>query len=140
MNQKAYMVIGVPGSGKTWVTNQVKDNFCFVHHDAYIGMQGDTYVKEIIKASKTAHKPLLIEAPFSINKIKEPLEKAGIKVEPVFILEHELTLRSRYMQREGKPIPQQHITRLETYRKRAKEMNAFSGTSNQVLEYLKRKR
>lgn len=94
--KKAYMVVGCPGSGKTWVTSQCKDKFCFIHHDLYIGMAGDTYVKEILKAAEGADKPLLIEAPFSISQIKEPLERAGLEIIPVFIQELPLTIRTRY--------------------------------------------
>lgn len=141
--QNVYLLVGTPGSGKTWVANQLGDRFNVLKHDEWAygnGQSRASYVEKTIEAARRSQKPVIIETPSSIKQIYEPLIKAGIKVEPVFVLENELTVRSRYMQREGKPIPQQHITRLETYRQRAKEMKAFSGTSNQVLEYLKRKR
>lgn len=134
------MVIGCPGSGKSWVTNQVKDDFNFVHHDLFIGMAGETYVKEILKAADAdkSNKPMLIEAPFSVNQIKEPLEAQGFKVIPVFIQELPLTIRTRYWQRENKEIPKGHITRQDTYAKRAKEWGSFTGTSQEVMEHLKK--
>lgn len=138
-----YLLVGTPGSGKTWVANQLGEHFNVLKHDELAYGNGQTrasYVEKTIEAARRSHKPVIIETPSSIRQIYEPLVKAGVRVEPIFILEHELTVRSRYMQREGKPIPQQHITRLETYRQRAKEMKAFSGTSSQVLDYLKRKR
>lgn len=130
------MVIGCPGSGKSWVCDQLKDKFEYVHHDLYIKMAGDTYVKEIIKAAKDATKHILCEAPFSISQLKEPLEKAGIDVIPVFIQEYPIVIETRYKAREGKHIPRGHITRQETYAKRAKEWNAFQGTSQEVFDHL----
>lgn len=132
------MIIGCPGSGKTWVTEQCKDQFEFVHHDLFIGMAGSKYVDAILDAAKTAKKPLLIEAPFSISQIKDPLEAAGLEVVPVFIQELPLTIRTRYWQREKKDIPQGHLSRQDTYLKRAKEWGSFHGTSEEVLAHLKK--
>lgn len=137
--KKAYMVIGCPGSGKSWVCDQLKELFDYVHHDLYIGMAGDTYVNEIVKRSASAKKPLLIEAPFSISQIKDPLQQMGFEIEPVFIQEDPQTITERYLKRENKPIPKGHLTRQETYRSRADEWKSFKGTSSQVLEHLKNK-
>lgn len=142
--KKVYLVVGVPGSGKSWVANQLKDKFTYVHHDGFIGHinHPEVYVKEITKAASTSDKPILAEAPFSISQIKDPLEKEGLSVEPVFILEDPRTLKQRYetdKNRDGKPLPKGHLTRMETYRSRAKEWGAFSGNSTQVLEHLKNK-
>lgn len=137
MMKKAYMVIGCPGSGKSWVCDKLDDQFSYVHHDLYIGMAGDTYVKEILKACENAKKPLLIEAPFSVSVIKEPLELFGVEVIPVFIQEKHEVITERYFKREKRPIPTGHLTRQKTYAKMAKEWNAFAGTSTEVYEYLK---
>jgi hypothetical protein len=137
---KAYMVIGCPGSGKSWVCDQLEklEKFKYVHHDLYIGMAGPKYVDAILDAAKETEKPILCEAPFSISQLKEPLEKAGIDVIPVFIQELPHTIRTRYWQREKKDIPNGHLTRQNTYAQRAKEWNAFQGTSGEVLEHLKK--
>ncbi len=134
---KAYMVIGCPGSGKSWVCEQLEDKFEYVHHDLFIGMAGDTYVNEILKAAKTAKKPLLIEAPFSISAIKEPLENKGITVIPLFIQEKPSVISQRYKDRDKKEIPKGHLTRQETYRHKAISWKAFKGTSEEVYNYLK---
>jgi hypothetical protein len=81
--------------------------------------------------------PILIEAPFSVSQIKDPLEKHGRTVTPVFIVEERKTLAERYMRRENKPIPQGHLTRQDTYQRRAIEGGHFRGTSAQILEHLK---
>ncbi len=135
--KKIYLVIGCPGSGKSWICDQLKDHFCFTHHDLYIGMAGDTYVKEILKAAEKADKPLLGEVPFSISQIRDPLLQAGLDVIPVFIQELPHTIRTRYWQRENKEIPKGHLSRQDTYARRAKEWGSFSGTSKEVFEHLK---
>lgn len=136
--KKVYLVVGCPGSGKSYVCEKVKDKFNFIHHDLFIGMAGGTYVKEILKKANDSDKPLLCEAPFSISQIKTPLEEAGLDVVPVFIQELPLTIKTRYWQRENKEIPNGHLTRQNTYAQRAKEWNAFQGTSDEVLEHLRK--
>lgn len=134
-----YLVVGVPGSGKTWVCSQLTEKFHHVSHDAHIGDKDSTsYVNAIIANGKIATRPILAEAPFSISQIKDPLEKAGLKVVPVFIIEPEDLLGARYIGREGKPIPRGHLTRQVTYQLRAKEWKSFTGGSSQVLAHLQR--
>lgn len=128
-----YLVVGAPGSGKTTVCTQLADQFEYVPHDAY----PKTYIQEVYNRFKNATKPLLIETPFSVSGIIDPLTKAGINVVPVFIIETPEVTTKRYEAREGKPIPKGHLTRIETYKQRAKDLKAFSGTSNEVLSYLK---
>lgn len=138
MKQPIFAIIGVPGSGKTWVTDQIAHKFHFVHHDGFIYLkQPGAYLRAIMEQAPTATKPLLIECPFSISETVGPLEAAGYQVKQVFILEPREVIAMRYLKREGKHIPQGHLTRLETYRQRAQALGAFSGGSSDVLEYLK---
>jgi 2-phosphoglycerate kinase len=141
MKQPIYMIVGVPGSGKTWITNQIADKFEFCHHDGYIGhiRQPEAYVDGILEKAENARKPILVEAPFSISQIKEPLEQNGYKVTPVYIIEKPEVIAMRYWKREGKVIPKGHLTRLNTYAQRAAASRGFTGTANEVLEYLKSK-
>ena len=132
--QPIYLLVGVPGSGKSWVCNQLKDKFEYLAHDDYIGMP---YAKHASASARTGTKPVLIETPFSISQLKNPLEVSGNKVIPVFIIESEDVLKDRYYKRDKKLIPTGHLTRMKTYAERAKEWNAFMGTSQEVLEYLK---
>lgn len=125
-------VVGCPGSGKSWVCNQLKDKYHHLPHDNFIGLD---YVKAILDAESP--KELLIEMPFSISKIKEPLEKAGVKVITIFIIEPHKVLEERYAARDGKVIPKGHLTRQATYEQRANESKSFKGTSAEVLEHLK---
>jgi hypothetical protein len=137
---KIYLLAGVPASGKSWICKQLKDQFDYVAHDDYIGKHHDTrYVSAIMRMRDLATKPILIETPFSISKILEPLEQFGCDIEVVFIIEHENTLTFRYLERGGLPYSKGNLTRQETYLQRAKEGNNFFGTSSEVLEYLKSK-
>lgn len=116
------------------MTSQLKSKFHVVEHDKYIGQN---YIDVLSDFANKEHKPILAEAPFSISKTKDPLEHLGYKVIPIFIIEPEPVLRDRYFAREKKTIPQGHVTRMKTYAERAKEWNAFRGTSKEVLEHLK---
>lgn len=138
MKQKIYLVVGVPGSGKSWVCEQLKEKFTYVHHDGYIYLKRPgAYVQAILEIAPTATKPLLTEAPFSVRETLDPLVAAGYEVIPVYIIEDPDVVAERYANRESKAIPQGHLTRMNTYRMRAQESGAFQGTSSQVLEHLK---
>jgi hypothetical protein len=129
-----YMVIGCPGAGKSWVCNQLVDKYEYIAHDDY--KHAEKYLQVIL--TRKGARPLLIETPFSISKLKDPLETAGHHVVPVFIIEDAATVSARYAARENKPIPQSHLTRQTTYAHRAAEWGAFAGTSTEVLEHLRR--
>lgn len=144
MKQPVYLLVGVPGVGKTYVTDRVGEGFEVVPHDSFIEEgkddHNDRYVKGILKALETAKKPLIAEAPFSVSSIKDPLEAAGARVVPVILYEDRHTLAERYRndpKRKGTEIPKGHLSRMETFRRRQGEYNAFMGNSAEVLAYLK---
>ena len=132
--KKIFLVVGCPGSGKSWVCNQVAKQYHYVRHDDYIERN---YVSEIVKQSKTATKPLLIETPFSVSQIKEPLEKQGFEVVPLYIQERPEAIKQRYREREGRDIPEGHLTRQQTYAQRAATQGAFAGSSTDILQRLR---
>lgn len=138
MASKVYLLVGVPGVGKSWVAEQLKDRFDYVRHDDFIGAHASAYVDQIFERSITAGKPVLAEAPFSVSQTKEPLEEYGVDVVPVFILEDEEVLSRRYESRDGAAIPTGHLTRQRTYASRASEWGSFRGTSAETLEHLRR--
>lgn len=134
--QTIYLLVGAPGSGKSWVADQVKHKFIYLPHDKH----PDNYLEHIklnVSLTYFSGADLLIETPFSVSEYTKPLTELGAKVVPVFILETPEVTAKRYLEREGKPIPKGHLTRIQTYTKRAKELKAFSGTSLEVLEHLK---
>ncbi|UGY15143.1 ATP-binding protein [Bradyrhizobium septentrionale] len=136
-NLTAFLVVGCPGSGKSWVCGQLAGLYHYVPHDQFKAAPGASYTAEICRQSHTAKRPLLIETPFSMSQIVAPLEHVGFHVTPVFIQEHPEVIRQRYWAREGRELPAGHLTRQRTYQERATAMGHFQGTSSQVLEYLR---
>lgn len=132
--KKIFLVVGCPGSGKSWVCNQLGKQFQYVRHDDHIGKN---YVSEVVKQAKNAARPVLAETPFSVSQVKEPLERQGFEVVPLYIQEKPETIRQRYRDREGKDIPAGHLTRQETYKQRAAEQGAFAGSSTDILAKLR---
>ncbi len=130
---KVYLLVGAPGSGKTWVANQLRSKFEVMDHDAYIDKN---YVQALYEAA-SGNKPILAETPFSMSEIIDPLNRANIEVVPVFIIESEEVHTKRYNARSGKAIPKGHLTRTKTYLDRAIAGNHFYGTSEKVLKHLK---
>lgn len=130
---RAYLIVGSPGVGKTWVMSKLEDQYQVLHHDTYIGRN---YVQAIYEAVSKASKPILIETPFSMSQIIDPLDKAGIEVIPVFIIETDEIHLERYKVR-GKEMPKGHLARTKTYLERAITGNHYYGTSEQVLKYLR---
>lgn len=133
MSAKIFLVVGVPGSGKTWVCARAGDKFEFISHD---DNQPD-YVGAILESAKTSSKPLLIEAPFSISQIMDPLVSAGHEVTPLVIIEPAVVVSDRYQARCGKAIPKGHLTRMQTYLGRAAERGWFYGSSDDILARLR---
>ncbi len=132
--QPIYLVCGVPGSGKSWVCDQLTHKFHYVRHDDYI--QGD-YTKGLAYEAKASEKPVIGDCPFGERVLIKDLEDRGLSVTPVFIVEDGQVVRKRYEARDKKPIPPQHITRAINIRHRAEEWRCFYGTSSEVLEHLK---
>ena len=162
MTKTLYLVCGVSGSGKSWASRQVAGKFHYIPHDRcwvhptkkswdpaavwaadlgdesrYLPGAKSNHLEVLVAASKVADRPLLTECPFAERELKEGLEKAGLRVVPVFVVEVPSVVAKRYQQREGKPCPQAALTRAASIRKRALEWRAFHGTSTEVFEYLK---
>lgn len=131
-----YLVVGVPGSGKTWVCEQLGSKFNYLPHDEFIDEGIPAYVNSAARLAEFSETPVLIETPFSVTQIREPLLKRKHTVIPVFIIEEKSVISDRYSKRDNKPIPQGHLTRIDTYITRANELKAFKGTSKEVLEFL----
>lgn len=135
--QKVFLLVGVPGSGKTWVVDRIKDKFHIVQNDDYINEGSDSYIEAIKDAARESKQPVIAEAPFSMMRVLEPLQEEGIDTECVFIIEDPEVLAERYFKRSKNEIPKGHLTRMNTFAQRAKAMGAFSGNSTQVMEHLR---
>ncbi len=130
-----YLVVGTPGSGKTWVCKQLEDQYDYLAHDDFRDIKD--YISNIARLAQIATKPILIETPFSVSQVTEGLGSKGLHATPVFIIESDDVTSKRYEAREGRPIPKGHLSRINTYYDRARSLRAFYGTSEEVLAHLK---
>lgn len=154
--QPIYLIIGVPGSGKSWVARQLKDKYHYVAHDrcwvhpTLSPPDGDedcdwpsgaksTHIQVLVREAEKAQKPILTECPFGERPLKEELESHGLKVIPIFVIEYPRIVADRYRKRTGRIIPQASLTRATTIVNRADEWQAERGTSQEVLEILRNK-
>jgi hypothetical protein len=133
--QPVYMVCGVPGSGKTWVLNQLTDLFTLVRNDDHIENNKKTLF--ILSAAHTV-KPVLTDCPFGERLERDALESVRLEVWPYFIVEPVHVVMQRYQKREGKPLPMASVTRASTIKNRAEEWGAPYGTSEVILDLLKK--
>ncbi len=132
MSKRIYLLIGSPGVGKTWITNQLKRRYTILEHDDY----KNNYVDAIVEAVNTSDKQIIANTPFGVSELTKALTDEGIKVVPVYVIEPENVLKARYKAREGRDIPQGHLTRQKTYKQRADATKAIQGTAKEILEYL----
>lgn len=151
------LIIGVPGSGKSWCARQLKDKYTYVPHDRcwthpekFPPKDGDgdcdwpsgaksTHVMELVRVAAKSDKPIITECPFAERELREQLEAHGIKVEPIFIIEPPRIVMDRYQKRSQKRIPKSFLTRATSIVDRADEWQAERGTSQEVLEILRSK-
>ena len=160
--QPVILVCGVSGSGKSWASRQMAGTFHYIPHDRCWVMPGkrgwdasqvweagsgdasryepgaeSNHADVLIAATQIAEKPVLTECPHGERLLRERLEQAGVKVIPVFVIEPPDLVARRYLAREGKSLPKNVWTRARTIVDRAREWNAFMGTSDEVLSHLK---
>lgn len=152
--QDVYLIVGVSGSGKSWVARQLADKFNYVPHDRCWthphakpaegldpkwGPPGckSTHFESLLAAAKESALPVLSEVPFAERKLREDLEKEHVHVVPVFVIEPPEVIAKRYRQREGKDLAKPALSRAISIVDRAKEWNSFFGTSDEVLKHLK---
>lgn len=132
--QKIYLLCGVPGSGKSWVCEQLQEKFEYIANDDYIGKD---YIKELFLRARRSEKPVLADCPFAERKVREELENLKLTVVPYFIVESPQVVKKRYEARDLKPVPSNVVTRSMTIKNRADEWRAPHGTSSEVLELLR---
>lgn len=133
LGREVYLICGVSGAGKTWVCERVKDKFIYVPHDLHY----DSICSALAEAAFDFSGPLITECPFAERIQKEKMEAVGFKVTPIFVIENPNLVASRYFARENRPIQKSAYVRASSILKRAQEWQAFYGTSEEVLQYLK---
>ncbi len=133
--QPVILLCGVPGSGKTWVMNQLPNYEC-VHNDDYIGGSRSKMVRDVWEAARK-DRTVIVDCPFAERELRQDLESMGLRVKPVFIVEEPDVVKERYEAREGKQVSKATLTRADTIVDRADEWMAIMGTSAEILHYLR---
>jgi ribose 1,5-bisphosphokinase PhnN len=129
------LVVGCPGSGKTFVCESVRGHYLYVPHDLYKEREYPIYLLK----SVSQEKPVIGEIPFGLSKLQAACER-GAKVVPVFLYEEEKLLHERWDKRGNVTASTRkgHLSRQETYCVRARELKAFLGNSSELIEHLRR--
>lgn len=136
--KRVTMLCGVPGSGKTWVMNHLRDSYFCINHDDYISKPSMDLFSKIVYAAQGS-KPVIVDCPFAERDFRTKLESLGLSVVPVFIVEKPEVVNRRYRQREGKEASKATLTRANTIMNKAHEWRAYFGTSEEVLNHLRDK-
>lgn len=132
--QPVYLVIGVPGSGKTWVSRKVAHKTHYIPHDLHTDDQFDVIMARLPDSDR----PIITESPFMEKVIRRQLLDAGVDVRPYLVWENQETVQRRYEEREGRPIPQMHLTRVKNIKARAEEWEIPIGSSEEIAKMLDR--
>lgn len=126
------LVIGVPGSGKTWVCQQLSDRFTYVPRDD----DSDNHAERLIAAARKPGGPVISEVPFGERELVAELERVGLEVTPIFLVEETEIIAERYEVRESKPLSTAHRARAANMKNKAQEWGAWSGTADEAVEHL----
>ena len=126
-----YMVCGASGSGKSWVCRQLTEQYNYISYD-------ENSKKKHIDLLKGADqsRPTLYDPPIKISTfIKRHSHEFHIV--PIFIIEDVNIVKDRILGRGGEWTD--FIgRRCEAMKKRNAKYGVFSGTSQEVLDYLLR--
>jgi guanylate kinase len=126
-----FLVCGVPGAGKSWVCNQLT-NCTYISFD---GTKKKDHLQLLIEAGRLPQ-PIVFDPTFKISTL---IKRYGdiFDIKPVFILESELTLKKRIADRGGEWTTSLD-KRIIQIGKRAEKYGIFSGTSSEVLDFMKK--
>lgn len=129
---KVYMVCGTAGAGKSWVCEQLIEQYHYVSFDR---VPKKDHVEVIRTASTDNTKLVLYDPNIKISTfIKRHSHEFDIV--PIFIIEDENTIKERLISRGGKWT--EHIgKRMKVMEARNKKYGVFSGTSSEVLDFLR---
>jgi hypothetical protein len=124
-----YLVSGISGSGKSWVCEQLLDKFTYVSYDRE---QRRDHL-DLLKA--TTGKPKLYDPSIKISTFIRRYSYL-FDIRPVFIIENESVIRDR-LEIRGGVFTDYAPRRMKVIASRAAKYGVFSGTSSEVLDYLK---
>jgi len=125
-----YMVCGASGSGKSWVCEQLTDKFNYISYDK----NSKKKHIDLLKGADQS-KPTLYDPPIKISTfIKRHSHEFNII--PVFIIEDVSVVKDRVIGRGGE-WTDYAVRRCNAMIKRNAKYGVFSGTSQEVLDWLR---
>jgi hypothetical protein len=126
------VLAGASGSGKTWVSEQLTDEFSYVPYDK---TPKERHIMEIMKVAKIQpNKPVLYDPTRKARTIFNRYCQVW-NVKLIFIDEAPATVAKRLVGRGGKAP--HNIDKIIKSMARLRKVAHFSGTSDQVLDYLR---
>jgi hypothetical protein len=132
MPRDVHLIVGVPGSGKSWVADKLQKRFEHVPHDEHPARDYAKVLAERARAEGT--REILAEAPFRAAHLQEMLAAHHVKVHTYYLDVPSATAREQYESRTGKTFPEQHARNLERYASRDWD---HRGSAEELLETLK---
>jgi hypothetical protein len=129
--KRFYMLAGQFGSGKTTVANKLKDKFTVIEIDRINRKTLD----RIISNNYFNEKPLLLDIPTLISSTYRRYSDK-YEIIPIFILESVSVIEERLKLRGGTSSIESIKKRFSRMNSLSKEIGVFSGTADEVYEYL----
>ena len=127
-----YMVCGLSGSGKSWVCSQLTE---LTHYVSFDEVNKNEHVRLLIEAGKIG-KTSLYDPTIGVSSfIKHNSDKFDLR--PIFIVESKDIIKARLIARGGK-WREGMDSRLKSMDRRTIKYGVFHGTSQEVLNYLKK--
>ena len=131
-SQPIFVVIGVSGVGKSWVCSRL-DKFHYVSYDK-LKTRDDRVTA--IAAATWEDKPVVFDPVVHVSSYLKKLPSDQTYV--VCIIEDEQTIRSRLLGRRSvKGLTEAGLSRMKRIQWYADRKAKFSGTSSQVLDWIK---
>ena len=131
MPREVHLLVGVPGSGKSWVAERVGDGFEHIAHDEHAARD---YARVLAERARAGGKPILAEAPFRVGVLQAMLTAHRVPVKSYYLDVDQETAKRQYEARTGKAFPEQHARNLERYAMRDWD---HRGSADAMLEKLK---
>jgi predicted kinase len=129
---RVIILVGVPASGKSWVTERVAGLYNHIPHDDY---SREDYLHTLLHATKGS-KDILAEAPFNAAGLVNDLKARGVVVEEWLVTAPLDEIKARYAARKGREYPANFATNHARYEADAHRF-AYKGTSSLVAMVLK---
>jgi len=126
------VIAGITGSGKSWICNQLRDKFNYIPYD---GIPKEQHLLKILEKSRENNKPVLYD-PFRKGSSFYKRYKDFYDVKFLVIVETAEVIWERLKSR-GSKMTLEEVQELVIKNNRNLKHSTFSGTSIEILNYLR---